>query len=65
MELARGHAREAELSARKSAKGYLDQLIFRILRQLKTAIRAGWMHAANRQLCRDVLTYVQRYLLGP
>eukprot|EP00974_Lingulodinium_polyedra_P044195 4240770-Lingulodinium_polyedra.AAC.1 len=37
MELARGQAREAEWSARQSAKEYLDQLVFRILRQLKTA----------------------------
>eukprot|EP00974_Lingulodinium_polyedra_P071542 6919944-Lingulodinium_polyedra.AAC.1 len=41
-------AREAELSGRQSAQEYLDQLSFRILGQLKTASRRGWMHAAKR-----------------
>eukprot|EP00974_Lingulodinium_polyedra_P034920 3354927-Lingulodinium_polyedra.AAC.1 len=36
MELARGQAREATLSARQSAKAYLDLLSVRILRRLKT-----------------------------
>eukprot|EP00974_Lingulodinium_polyedra_P096501 9354469-Lingulodinium_polyedra.AAC.1 len=41
-------AREADLSARQSAQEYLDQLIFRIPGQLKTASRGEWVHAAKR-----------------